>query len=972
MEILQRFMHVGVGMTSTEKGNPHSATRIFPRFHQWHAVRQMVAHVREHGAGNNYLIQHSAGSGVSSTIAWLAHGLSALFGDDNKPLFDKVIVITNRVERDRQLHLTISQLAHVPVAVTLVAESSAQLAEALEDTISKIVISTLQMYSSVVDKIAEAGLGDRRYAVILNEAHSSQHGAAATRLRQALGASAVADEEEDEASADEDEDEASYYTQVRGRQPNLSYFAFTATPKPRTLELFGMSDPEAVNPRSPSERGMHVPFHVYSMRQAIEEGFILDVLANYLTYGAKWQLRNAAMEQAESARLESANPEVDQRKAGAELVRSAELDPTSLMQKAKVIVEDFRDGIAGRLGGRAKAMVVCAGRQHALDMYQALKEWDRTLPNCGFGVLVAFSGILIDQHAGMEVTESALNGFPESQLPGRFGYAKADDPAAVLRGQDEYRILVVADKYQTGFDQPLLCGMYVDKPLTGAAAVQTLSRLNRIHPLKTQDDVRIVDFVNTAADIQEAFRPWFETTITEPTDPGLMNAKQREVMEYGVLAASEMESFTGLLATAGPDTLQSAGQALDELHSYLQPALDRFAALEADDEREGFRAALHDFVRLYSLMAQVVEWGDRDLERLYQYGRVLLTRMPGRPAASIDTGHADSATKLAEEADEVRALVAAGDYQQAEERLTRLATEYPQQAEPLLLELGFIALPDPDWKIVATAWSATAVGHAVQSLLAGDDVAPADGLSETAGAATRPVAEAADPIQPQAPAVSAPRLSPQQSGALLEQATIDLFARFFAVEPDTILGRLRRQGAGAQFGHDIEAEWTVAGSPAVRCHVECKNLNHRVTVNDIAGKLAQQKYHHRGIQIDHWILISPHHDGANDLPGMLEAWDQQGEYPFSVQIWSPETRVLEMFALEPAVYEAVYGRPPTQEEVNASDEVADLIRLRLAPRLRVDPVWRHYLKQPEAFCFVNEDFSAFRRAVQSSPPAQGS
>ena len=489
--------------------------------------------------------------------------------------------------------------------------------------------------------------------------------------------------------------------------------------------------------------------------------------------------------------------------AEARLVRFAALDPTSLRQRAKVIVEDFRDEIAGRLGGRAKAMVVCTGRRHAWEMCQALREWDHTLPDCGFGVLVAFSGSLPDVQ---EVTESQVNGFPESQLPDRFGYVKADDPAAAERGQDEYRILVVADKYQTGFDQPLLCGMYVDKRLTGVAAVQTLSRLNRVHPLKTQDDVRVLDFVNTASDIQDAFRPWFETTIT---------------------------------------------------------------------------------------------------------------------------GHADRATKLAEEADGIRALVAAGDYRQAEERLTRLATEDPQQAEPLLLELGFITLPDPDRRLVATAWSAIAVGRTVQSLLAGDDdISPPDGLPETASAATPLVTEAAAPVQPQTP-----RRSPQQSGAALEQATVDLFARFFAVEPDAILGRLRRQGGGVQFGHDIESEWTVAGSPAVRCHVECKNLDRRVTVDDIAGKLAQQKYHHRGIQVDHWILISPHHDVANDLPGMLETWDQQDEYPFSVQIWSPETRVREMFALEPAVYEAVYGRPPTQEEVSASGEVAELIRQRLAPQV---------------------------------------
>ena len=226
-------------------------------------------------------------------------------------------------------------------------------------------------------------------------------------------------------------------------------------------------------------------------------------------------------------------------------------------------------------------------------------------------MLVAFSGSLPDEHKGLEFTESQLNGFPESQLPDRFGYVKADDPSAAAREQDEYRILVVADKYQTGFDQPLLCGMYVDKPLTGVAAVQTLSRLNRIHPLKTQDDVRILDFVNTASDIQDAFRPWFDTTITEPTDPNLLYAKQREVMEHGLLAASEMDSFIRVLAAAGSATLPPAEQALDaQLDSHLQPALDRFAALEAG-ERLSFQNALQDFVWLYNLIAQIVDWATR-------------------------------------------------------------------------------------------------------------------------------------------------------------------------------------------------------------------------------------------------------------------------------------------------------------------------------------------------------------------------
>jgi type I restriction enzyme R subunit len=585
------------------------------------------------GAGCNYLVEHSAGSGKSNTIAWLAHRLSNLFDDQNQPVFHKVIVITDRVVLDRQLQRTIFQFDHTPGVVKKIDVDSAQLAGALEDATSKIIISTLQMYPYVLGKIADEGLGGQRYAVIIDEAHSSQGGDAATRLKQALGINA--------APIEEDEDPAEYMTRVRGPQPNLSYFAFTATPKSSTLKLFGRLDADKVNPRT-GECGMYVPFHVYSMKQAIEERYILDVLANYITYDTKWRLRNLAVEQAESESA-LANPEVDKRKARAKLVRFAELHPTSLAQKAKLIVEDFRDNMAGRLGGRAKAMVVTTGRQHAFDLYQAIRKWDQDLPGCRFGILVAFSGTLKDEHTGLEFTEAQLNGFAEGRLPDNFGYVKADDPQATARNQDEYRILVVADKYQTGFDQPLLCGMYVDKPLTGVAAVQTLSRLNRIHPLKSQDDVRILDFVNSAASIQDSFKDWFETTITEPTDPNLLYAKEREVMDYQLLVASEMESFIRVLGTAGtgrmPDAAERALHA--QLHQYLQPALDRFAALEIDDEREGFRKALQDFVRLYSLVAQIVAWGDRDLERLYQYGRVLLIRLPGRPQVSVDVGDAD-------------------------------------------------------------------------------------------------------------------------------------------------------------------------------------------------------------------------------------------------------------------------------------------------------------------------------------------
>jgi type I restriction enzyme R subunit len=629
LEILQRFVHIEATDRRSVKVNPHTSPRIFPRFHQWHAVQAMVGHAREHGAGQNYLIQHSAGSGKSNTIAWLAHRLSSLFADDNKLVFDKVVVITDRVILDRQLQRTIFQFDHTPGVVKKIDEDSAQLAASLTDSTSKIIISTLQMYPHVLDKITGAGLGGRRYAVIIDEAHSSQGGDAAARLKQALGAAAV-----------DDDDPATALTLARGPQPNLSYFAFTATPKFSTLELFGTLDPDKVNPRDASQRGMKVPFHVYSMRQAIEEGFILDVLANYLTWDSKWKLRNAAVEQQDSP---AGNPEVDERKARAKLVAFAERHPTSLKQKGKLIVEDFRMSMSGRLGGRAKAMVVTTGRQHALDLFRAIQEWDQTLPGCGFGVLVAFSGSLTDAQSGQEVTEAGLNGFPEGQLPDKFGYTRADDPDAAKNPQHEYRILVVADKYQTGFDQPLLCGMYVDKPLTGVAAVQTLSRLNRTHPLKTQDDVRVLDFVNDAEVIQAAFRPWYDVTITEPTDPNLLYDRERKVMEFGLLEATEMESFIRVLGEAGPGpTAPAAERELHaKLHFYLQPALDRFAALDTDAERDDFRKALQDFTRMYALIAQIVAWGDRDLERLYQYGRVLLIRLPGRPTVSVDIGDAD-------------------------------------------------------------------------------------------------------------------------------------------------------------------------------------------------------------------------------------------------------------------------------------------------------------------------------------------
>jgi type I restriction enzyme R subunit len=615
LELLQRFVHVEVPKKG--QANPHTSPLIFPRFHQWHAVKAMTAHATRHGAGHNYLIEHSAGSGKSNTIAWLAHRLSNLHNVANQPVFDKTIVITDRLVLDRQLQDTIYQFDHVTGVVKKIDEDSQQLADALAGSAARIIITTLQKFPFVLEKVA--ALGDRRYAVIIDEAHSSQTGESANALKKALGRLGSDD-------IDEDGDLLTASALARGRHANLSYFAFTATPKSRTLQLFGTRNPETGNDE---------PFHVYSMRQAIEEGFILDVLRNYLRYQARWRLANAAVDAAEAA-----DPEVDPKKAKAKLVRAAELHPESQDQRAQIIVDHFRTEVSFRIGGRAKAMVVTRSREHALKLYQAMRRYlgKRGIADCA--PLVAFSGTLsLD---GIDYTESKLNGCSERALPAVFGYTKVDDPQAAARNQAEYRILVAAEKYQTGFDQPLLAAMYVDKPLTGVAAVQTLSRLNRTHPDKTQDDVFVLDFANEAEAIQAAFKPYFETTITEPTDPNLLYDKQRQVMDHQLLVDSELDAFVeALLAAEDVAVTERQREAAHAgLYRFLQPAIDRFAelAVRDPDQAEEFRSATSDYVRAYGFLAQVVGYADPDLERLYLYTRFLLRRLPRQPGAGVDIG----------------------------------------------------------------------------------------------------------------------------------------------------------------------------------------------------------------------------------------------------------------------------------------------------------------------------------------------
>ena len=591
LDLLNRFVHV----EPAAKGSKAPASVIFPRFHQWDAVLALTDDARANGAGHDYLVQHSAGSGKSNTIAWTAHRLSSLHNEADEKVFDKVVVITDRRVLDKQLQDTIYQFEHAHGVVVRIDQNSQQLADALTGEQARIIITTLQKFPVVTEKIES--LPNRTYAVIVDEAHSSQTGDSATALKQVLGASGH--EPDPNEPPDPAEDALAAAVAARGKQPNLSFFAFTATPKARTLELFGRYDPAT---------GRHVPFHLYSMRQAIEEGFILDVLANYVTYQAYWNIEQT----------EPDDPEYDPGKAKAAIARFVALHPHQLAQKAEVIVEHYRAKVRHRIGGMAKAMVVTSSREHAARFKEALDAYVNAKGYTDVGVLVAFSGRLdLD---GLDVTESSMNGFGESQTPEKFD-------------TDEWHILVVAEKYQTGFDQPKLYAMYVDKTLTGLAAVQTLSRLNRTYDRGgvRKEGTFVLDFRNEADDIRTAFEPWYGQTVTPPTDPNLLYDTRRALDEFGVLWPDEIERTVEALMAKGKVVT-------DRVNSALAPAVDRFHHDLDDDEQERFRDALTRFVRTYAFLSQVVAFTDTKLERDYRYCKALaaLIRTDGSVAVHPD------------------------------------------------------------------------------------------------------------------------------------------------------------------------------------------------------------------------------------------------------------------------------------------------------------------------------------------------
>jgi type I restriction enzyme R subunit len=596
LDLLARFVHVA----RPERGSPAEkqakARIVFPRFHQWDAVRKLDADAREHGAGRSYLVEHSAGSGKSNSIAWLAHRLSTLHDSADRKVFDKVVIITDRLVLDRQLQETVYQLEHVHGVVVRIDRDSQQLADALTGEQARIIVTTLQKFPYVLDKIE--ALPARRYAVIVDEAHSSQTGEAAADLRRALSLEAAETEESaEEAERGDGQDLLARSLSGRGRPGNLSFFAFTATPKAKTLELFG-------TPVETADGLRYRPFHLYSMRQAIDEGFILDVLANYTTYKTYFRIEKAVSE----------DPEYDKARARRAIARFVTLHPHNLAQRAEVVVEHFRAHTAKKISGRAKAMVVTSSRLHAVRYKLAL---DSYIAEHGYDMrtLVAFSGKVLDD--GDEFTEPSMNAFPESETAEQFG-------------GDEYQVLIVAEKFQTGFDQPLLHTMYVDKVLTGLNAVQTLSRLNRILPPE-KTDTFVLDFRNEADQIQEAFRPWYERTDAVPTDPNLLYDTHRALWDFDVLREEEVEGSVQALLSVTETSGHGA------VYAALDPSRDRFLALD-EEVQDAFRDLLARFVNLYAFVSQIVAYVDRQLERDYLYARALNACLPGQAAERLDLG----------------------------------------------------------------------------------------------------------------------------------------------------------------------------------------------------------------------------------------------------------------------------------------------------------------------------------------------
>jgi len=561
--------------------------QIFPRYHQLDVVRKLLADVREHGAGRRYLIQHSAGSGKSNSIAWLAHQLIGVV-NNGKPVFDSIIVVTDRRILDQQIRDTVKQFAQVSATVGH-AEHSGDLRRFIESG-KKIIITTLQKFPFILDEIGSEHRG-RRFAIIIDEAHSSQGGRTAAKMHQAL---AGVDDEEDETF----EDRLNRLIEAKKLLPNASYFAFTATPKNKTLEIFGSPEPQ------PDGTVKHRPFHSYTMKQAIQEGFILDVLAHYTPVKSYYKLIK---------KIED-DPEFDVKKAQKKLRRFVEGHEHAIRLKAEIMVDHFHEQVIakGKIGGQARAMVVTGSIERAIEYFHAFQAYlqERKSP---YRAIVAFSGEY--EYGGVKVTEASLNGFPSNQI----AYKIREDP---------YRFLICADKFQTGYDEPLLHTMYVDKVLSGVKAVQTLSRLNRAHPQK--HDTFVLDFVNDPETIRKAFEPYYRTTIlADETDPNKLHDLKADLDGYQVYAPEQVEELVRLYL-GGADRDQ------------LDPILDACVAVYVEDlDEDGqvdFKGKAKAFLRTYGFLSSILPFANTEWEKLSIFLEFLVPKLPAPKEEDLSRG----------------------------------------------------------------------------------------------------------------------------------------------------------------------------------------------------------------------------------------------------------------------------------------------------------------------------------------------
>jgi type I restriction enzyme, R subunit len=582
LELIGSFIHLEID----ERNGTQTEKLVFPRYHQRDAVQNLVGNTYEQGAGQHYLIEHSAGSGKSNTIAWLAHRLASLHNVQNERVFDSVIVITDRRVLDRQLQNTVRQFEQTPGVVAVIDKHSDQLVEALTSG-ANIIVSTLQKFPVIVNKVDR--LEGRSFAIIVDEAHSSQTGEASKSLKEVLRAQSLEEAEQLEAEiAPTDEDLINQNMETRGRQPNLSFFAFTATPKQKTLELSGTPQPD----------GSFRPFHLYTMRQAIEEGFILDVLQSYTTFSTYFNLQQKVAD----------DPHVEKSKTIGLLRSEVELHQHTIAQKTALMVEHFWENVLHHIpdiqgNGQAKAMLVTRSRLHAVRYKQAFDEY---LKKQGYSIkaLVAFSGTV--NHQELDYTEAQMNGFPDKQTAEQFK-------------KSEYRFLIVAEKFQTGFDQPFLHTMYVDKTLSSVAAVQTLSRLNRTHPRKSE--TMVLDFANQSDDIQAAFQPYYEATLlSEGTDPNKLYDTQALLDEFRLYTHEQVTEISAVYLKKGENASQ--------LQPLLREIVGRYGYIPEPERRLEFKHRLRSYVRLYAFLSQIVTFKAPDLEQLYLFARLLLRALP--------------------------------------------------------------------------------------------------------------------------------------------------------------------------------------------------------------------------------------------------------------------------------------------------------------------------------------------------------